>query len=151
MTPELKSQKPADKPASKPANYDRLRQQILSSLERSRAQRNNLRHTDKCFSIASLVLGAIATFVAGQSAIADEPMLGNWRLTTTVASICTLGATVATGIQKQVVPTDLIVESSECTAQLKVLHIETMPEVYDVETVRDSYQRVIAEFSKIDC
>lgn len=143
MTPEAEPKQPIE--------YDGLRRQILSSLERSRNQRNQLRHTDKCFSIASLVLGAIATFVAGQSAIVDEPILGNWRLTTTVASLCTLGATVATGLQKQIVPTDLIVESSECTAQLKVLRIETIPDVYDVETVRDSYQRVIAEFSKIDC
>ncbi len=143
MTPEAEPKQPVE--------YDGLRRQISSSLERARAQRNQLKHTDKCFSITSLVLGAIATFIAGQSAIADEPMLGNWRLTTTVASLCTLGATVATGIHKQVVPTDLIVESSECTAQLKVLRIETIPDVYDVETVRDSYQRVIAEFSKIDC
>ena len=77
-------------------------------------------------------------------------MLGNWRFTTTIASVCTLGATVATGIHKQVVPTDLLVETSECTAQLKALHIETIPAVYDVETVTDNYQRLIAEFSRVD-
>ncbi len=121
MTPEAEPKQPVE--------YDGLRRQISSSLESARAQRNQLKHIDKCFSITSLVLGAIATFIAGQSAIADEPMLGNWRLTTTVASLCTLGATVATGIHKQVVPTDLIVESSECTAQLKVLRIETIPDV----------------------
>ncbi|MEO0885921.1 MAG: hypothetical protein AAFY54_08265, partial [Cyanobacteria bacterium J06648_10] len=105
---------------------------------------------DRRFSIASLLLGAVATFIAGQSAIADEPMLGNWRFTTTIASLCTLGATISTGVHKQVVPTDLLVETSECTAQLKVLSIETIPAVYDVETVTDNYQRLIAEFSRVD-
>ena len=127
-----------------------LRQQIASSLERSRNQRNKLKNTDKRFSIASLVLGAIATFIAGQSAIAGKPITGNWRITTTIASVCTLGATVATGIHKQVVPTDLLVEASECTAQLKVLVIETAADTYDVETARATYQRIIAEFSNLD-
>ena len=127
-----------------------LRSQIASSLEKSRHQKNKLKRTDRSFSIASLVLGAIATFIAGESAIAGEPIMGDWRFTTTIASLCTLSATVATGIHKQVVPTDLIVESSECTAQLKVLHVETIPDFYDVETVRDNYQRLIAEFSRVD-
>lgn len=129
---------------------NRLRQQIETSLQKAKLQKTKLIQTDMRLSIASIVLGAIATFIAGESAIAGEPMLGNWRFTTTVASICTLGATVTTGIHRQIVPTDLLVEASECTAQLKALHIETIPTVYDVEIVTDSYQRLIAEFSRVD-
>ncbi|MEL6157741.1 MAG: hypothetical protein AAGJ95_11360 [Cyanobacteria bacterium J06554_11] len=143
MTPELTLN-----PSS--AQCDKLRQQIQLSLQKARSQKRKLTHTDQRFSIASLLLGAVATFIAGESAIAGEPMLGNWRFTTTIASLCTLGATVATGVHKQVVPTDLIIETSECTAQLKVLAIETIPAVYDVKTVTDSYQRLIAEFSRVD-
>ena len=101
--------------------HARMRSQIKLSLQKATSQRDRLMHTDRRFSIASLVLGAIATFIAGESAIAGEPMLGNWRFTTTIASLCTLGATVSTGVHKQVVPTDLLIETSECTAQLKVL------------------------------
>ena len=138
-------------PPTPPADeHSRLRQQIQTSLNKAKTQKTRLIQTDRRFSIASIVLGAIATFIAGESAIAGEPMLGNWRFTTTIASVCTLGATVATGIHKQVVPTDLLVETSECTAQLKALHIETIPAVYDVETVTDNYQRLIAEFSRVD-
>ncbi|MGD1898039.1 MAG: hypothetical protein ACFB16_13920 [Phormidesmis sp.] len=130
--------------------HGRLREQIKLSLQKAKSQRDQLLRNDKRFNIATLLLGAAATFIAGESAIAGEPMLGNWRTTTTIASICTLGATVATGIHKQIVPTDMIIETSECTAQLKVLAIETIPGDYDVDTVTDSYQRLIAEFSRID-
>ncbi|MEL7331536.1 MAG: hypothetical protein AAFN12_04775 [Cyanobacteria bacterium J06560_2] len=135
-------------PAGNP--HERLRSQIKSSLQKVRSRKNKLMNTDKRFSIATLLLSAAATFIAGESAIAGEPIMGDWRFTTTIASLCTLGATVSTGIHKQVVPTDLIIETSECTAQLKVLSIETIPAVYDLETVTDSYQRLIAEFDKVD-
>ncbi|MEL6351643.1 MAG: hypothetical protein AAFR58_07755 [Cyanobacteria bacterium J06627_28] len=128
-----------------------LRQQINLSLDKAQARKHQLMRADRRFSIASLVLGAAATFIAGESAIAGEPMIGNWRFTTTIASLCTLGATVTTGIHKQIVPTDLIVETSECAAQLRVLKIETIPAVYDVETVTDDYQRLISEFARVDC
>lgn len=128
-----------------------LRQQIAASLHRARTQKNKLKDADRRFSIASLMLSAIATFITGQSALAGDPIVGNWRFTATLASVCTLGATVAAGIHKQVVPTDLVIESSECVAQLKALTIETIPNVYDLEAVRDTYQHLIAEFSSIDC
>ncbi|MEL6490860.1 MAG: hypothetical protein AAFQ95_12950 [Cyanobacteria bacterium J06621_3] len=143
MTSDLQGNQPSDQ-------HSRMRAQIKLSLQKVRSQKDKLLRTDRRFSIASLLLGAVATFIAGQSAIADEPMLGNWRFTTTIASLCTLGATISTGVHKQVVPTDLLVETSECTAQLKVLSIETIPAVYDVETVTDNYQRLIAEFSRVD-
>lgn len=130
--------------------HARMRSQIKLSLQKATSQRDRLMNTDRRFSITSLVLGAIATFIAGESAIAGEPMLGNWRFTTTIASLCTLGATVSTGVHKQVVPTDLLIETSECTVQLKVLAIETIPADYDVEVVTDSYQRLISEFSRVD-
>ena len=141
----------AEQPLNANANpHERLRSQIKLSLQKVRSRKNKLMNTDKRFSIATLLLSAAATFIAGESALAGEPMLGDWRATTTLASLLTLGATVATGVHKQVVPTDLIIETSECTAQLKVLAIETIPADYDLDTVTDNYQRLIAEFDKVD-
>ena len=141
----------AEQPLTANANpHERLRSQIKLSMQKVRSRKNKLMNTDKRFSIATLLLSAAATFIAGESALAGEPMLGDWRATTTLASLLTLGATVATGVHKQVVPTDLIIETSECTAQLKVLAIETIPADYDLDTVTDNYQRLIAEFDKVD-
>ena len=131
-------------------SHSLLRQQIKLSFQKATAQKNKLIRTDRRFSIANLVLSAVATFIAGESAIAGEPIMGNWRVTTTVASLCTLGATVTAGIHKQVAPTDLLIESSECAAKLKALSIETIPVMYEVADVSEAYRQLLSEFSRVD-
>lgn len=128
-----------------------LRKQIQTSLHKAETQKNKLKKTDRRYSVTNLILGAVATFIAGESAIANEPLMGNWRFTTTVASLCTLSATVVAGVHKQVAPTDLIIESSECAAKLKALRIETIPAVYELEEVSSAYQDLLSEFSRVDC
>ena len=137
-------------PMSSTEQYSQLRQQIKTSLQKAQLQKKRLIQTERCFGIASLLLSAIATFITGESAIAGRPIVENWRFTTTLASVCTLGATVATSLHKQIIPTDILVETSECAAQLKALSIETTQTVYDIETVTDHYQRLVAEFSRVD-
>lgn len=132
------------------SEHSALRQQIAVSFQRATAQKNRLRRADKRLSIASLVLSALATFIAGESALAGEPIMGDWRFTTTVASVCTLSATLVAGIHKQVAPTDLIIESSEFSAKLKALSIEALPTEYNLAEVRQAYQQLIAEFSEVD-
>lgn len=136
--------------SGKADSHSLLRQQIKLSFQKATEQKNRLLRTDRRFSITTLILSAVATFIAGESAIANEPIMGNWRVTTTVASLCTLGATVTAGIQKQVAPTDLLIESSECAAKLKALSIETIPEMYEVADVSEAYRRLLAEFSRVD-
>ncbi|MEO0758439.1 MAG: hypothetical protein AAFY78_16385 [Cyanobacteria bacterium J06648_16] len=129
---------------------DPLRRQIELSLGKAEAHRNRLKSADRRFSITNIVLGAIATFIAGESAIAGEPLMGNWRLTTTVASVCTLGATISASVHKQVVSPDLLIETSECAAKLRALKIETLSSTYPIEAVRDEYQHILSEFSRVE-
>ena len=131
--------------------YSRLRQQIQLSLQKSEAQKNRLKSTDRRYTIMNLVLGAIATFIAGESAIAGEPIFGSWRFTATLASVCTLSATIVAGVRKQVASPELLLEASECTAKLKALKIETIPETYELEPVSDAYQHILSEFTRVDC
>ncbi|MBE9100259.1 hypothetical protein [Vacuolonema iberomarrocanum] len=116
-----------------------LKQQIHLSLQKAEAQKSRLKSTDRRYTIMNLVLGAIATFIAGESAIAGEPILGSWRFTATLASVCTLSATIVAGVHKQVASPDLLLEASECAAKLKALKIETIPETYELEPVSDAY------------
>ncbi len=132
-------------------DYDILQQQIQSSLDKAQAQRNKLRTIDRRYSILGLILGATATFIAGQSAVANDPLIGNWRATATVASVITLGATITSGLQKQLADPDLLVETSECTAKLKALRIEMIAGTFDLEQVSEQYQQVLSEFSNVDC
>ena len=147
----LSPQAPANQPLPEATDSrSLLRQQIKLSFQKATAQKKRLLRTDRRLSIATLVLSALATFIAGESVIANDPIVGNWRFTTTVASLCTLGATVTTGIQKQVAPTDLLIESSECAAKLKALSIETIPATYEVSDVSETYQRLLAEFASVE-
>ena len=147
MSPEANSSSPGD------AHYEHtvLRQQIQQSLQRVEAQKQRLKSADRRYTIISIVLGVIATFVAGESAVTGEPLLGNWRLTTMVASVSTLSATAITGIQKQIASPEPLLETSECAAKLKALKVETISANYELEPVSDIYQGMIAEFPSVDC
>ncbi|HEY9664576.1 MAG TPA: hypothetical protein V6C65_39550 [Allocoleopsis sp.] len=128
-----------------------LRQQIQSSLQRAETHKNKLKTIERRFSIINICLGATATLIAGQSAIADNPLIGNWRTTTTIASVITLSATIVGGIQKQLAAPDFLVEASECVAKLKALKVETISPTYEVEPVSEEYQQILSDFSKVDC
>ncbi|MBD2054485.1 hypothetical protein H6F88_00275 [Oculatella sp. FACHB-28] len=128
-----------------------LRQQIQTSLQRAETQRNRLKNVERRFGIVNICFGAAATFIAGQSAISDNPLIGNWRATTTVASVITLSSTIIGGVQKQLAAPDLLTEASECVAKLKALKVETISPAYEVEPVSEEYQQILSDFSKVDC
>ncbi|MGD1941741.1 MAG: hypothetical protein ACFB0G_10550 [Leptolyngbyaceae cyanobacterium] len=147
MSPEANSSSPGG------AHYEHtvLRQQIQQSLQKVEAQKQRLKSTDRRYTIINIVLGVVATFIAGESAVTGEPFLGNWRLTTMVASVCTLSATAITGIQKQIASPEQLLETSECAAKLKALKVETISANYELEPVSDIYQGIISEFPGVDC
>lgn len=134
-----------------PDQHDILRQQISESLKKAEAQKNKLKTTERRYSIMSICLGALATFITGQSAVSNDPLIGNWRLNTTVASVLTLGVTIAGGMQKQLAAPDLLSEACECVAKLKALKVETIVSTYDAEQVSEEYQKILSDFSHIDC
>jgi hypothetical protein len=131
--------------------HDNLRQQIHSSLQKASGQKQQLKKLDRRYSLLNICLGALATFVTGQSAVANQPVIGNWQMTTTLASVLTLGATVVSGFHKQLAAPDLLAETSACVAKLKALKVETVDADYDVEQISDAYQQILADFSKVDC
>ena len=130
--------------------YSVLRQQIQDSLQKAEAQKNQLKSSGHRYSIANLILSAAATLIVGGSAIIDDPLLGNWRFTASIASFCTLGAAIAAGIRKQIASPELLLESGECVAKLRDLKIETIPEAYDLEAVNEAYRYILAEFAQVD-
>ncbi|MBD2527154.1 hypothetical protein [Nostoc sp. FACHB-133] len=132
-------------------HYDVLRQQIDDSLKKAETQKNKLKTIERRYSIINICLGALATFITGQSAVSNDPLIGNWRINTTVASVLTLGVTIVGSMQKQLAAPDLLSEASECVAKLKALKVETIVSTYDTEQVSEEYQQILSDFSKIDC
>lgn len=127
-----------------------LQQQIDLSLQKAQAQKQKLKKTDQRYSITHIILSALAAFITGQSAVSGKAMIVDWKVTTAIASLLGFSTTLVAGIQKQLVSSDLLEESSECVARLKALKIETLTPTYNVETVSTTYQQLLAEYSNID-
>ncbi|MCY7392552.1 MAG: hypothetical protein LH647_14020 [Leptolyngbyaceae cyanobacterium CAN_BIN12] len=124
---------------------DLLREQIHSSLEKAQTQRNTLKRNNSRYTTANLILGAIATFLAGTAGVFGNAQ--NWKPVCLLAAVCSGGATVTAKMQTA----EQLTEASECVGQLKALRVETMIPTYDVEQVSGKYQQILSEFSTIDC
>lgn len=127
--------------------YSELRQQIQFSLRTARTQKTQLISAGHRYGMASLILSAAVTLITGGSALTGDPLLGNWRLTTSAVSACALGAAIAVGLHNQTASPERLLESSECVAKLQNLKIETIPENYDLEAVSEVYQHILTEFA----
>jgi hypothetical protein len=131
--------------------HDALRQQIDDSLQKASTHKDKLKRANSRYSITNIILGALATFAAGQAAILGKPMVAGWRITCAVASGLALGATVVAGVQKQLVDAEQVAKASECTAKLRALRVEMLNPTYDREEVRRKYQQILAEFTEVPC
>lgn len=132
--------------------HDTLRQQINDSLQKASGHKEKLKRTHSRYGIANIILGALATFTAGQAALLGQAAVtGGWRVTCAVASGLALGATVVAGVQRQIVDPEILTQASECVSRLRGLKVDTIGPEYDLEEARRRYQQVLAEFSGIEC
>jgi hypothetical protein len=129
--------------------YKALEKQINDSLQKACAHKDRLKRSSSRYSIANITMGALATFVAGQSVILG-PVLGNWKLACTVAGILALGATISAGIQKQLADSDLLAEASECCGRLRSLKVETIARTYDLDRVKSEYKQVLTGCPRVE-
>ncbi|MGJ3248687.1 MAG: hypothetical protein ACFE0I_21750 [Elainellaceae cyanobacterium] len=130
--------------------HSELRQHIQLSLQKARTRKTQLISSGHRYGMATLVLSAAVTLITGGSALTGDPFLGNWRLTTSIVSACTLGAAIAAGLHSQTASPGRLLESSECVAKLQDLTIETIPETYDLEAVSEAYRHILSEFIQVD-
>lgn len=122
-----------------------LQAQIYSSLEKARAQKNTLKRSNARYSTTNIILGVLATFLAGIAGTVGDAK--NWKPICLLAAACSAGAAVTAKMQTS----DQLTEASECVGQLKALKAELMTPEYDLEQVGDKYQQILSEFSTIDC
>lgn len=130
---------------------DTLRQQINDSFQRSSAHKERLKRAHSRYSITNILLGALATFIAGQAAVLGAPLTGGWRVTCAVASGFALSATVVASVQRQLADPELLTQASECVGKLRALKVDTIGPDYDLEEATRKYQQILSEFTGIEC
>jgi hypothetical protein len=122
-----------------------LREQIFDSLEKAQAQRRILKRNNVRYTTANIVLGAIATVLAGTAGTVGS--LNGWKPICLLAAACSAGATVAAKFHTS----EQLSEASECVGQLKALRVEVSLPNFDLQQVSEEYQHILSEFSTIDC
>jgi hypothetical protein len=125
--------------------FNVLRGQIEGSLEKAQAQKNTLKRNNSRFTIANIILGALAALLAGIAGTVGNAV--NWKPICLFAAVCSAGATVTAKLQT----VEQLTEASECVGQLKALKVETIAPPEDLEKVSEKYQQILSEFSSIDC
>jgi hypothetical protein len=128
-----------------------LDQQIQASLQKASLHKNRLKAASVRYTVASLVLSALATFFAGLSSLSGNPLIvDDWRITCAVASVFTLAATIVAGVQSQLAKPDLLTQASECVGKLRALMTDTLSPTCDWADVRKKYQQVLIDYSGVD-
>lgn len=125
--------------------FNVLRGQIESSLEKAQAQKKMLKRNNARFTTVNILLGALAALLAGTAGTVGKA--ATWKPICLLAAVCSAGAAVTAKLQTP----EQLTEASECVGQLKALKVETMTSTDDLEEVSEKYQQILSEFSSIDC
>lgn len=128
---------------------NQLDQQIRSSFQNATAQRKKLEIQTSRYTITGIILSALATFVAGVPSILGQTIIGDWRLTCSVAALITLAATILSSLQNQVAKPGLLSRSSESVGRLRVLLMELQAPDCDYDQVRRQYQALLVDFAEL--
>jgi hypothetical protein len=127
-----------------------LDQQIQTSFQKATTQRKRLETHSSRYTITGIILSALATFVAGVPSLLGQTLIGDWRLTCSVAALITLAATIVTSVQNQVAKPDILTKASECVGRLRALLIELQSPDVDYVQVRRQYQAVLVDFAELE-
>src|SRR5688572_18202443 len=123
-----------------------LDQLIQASLKNAYAQRTRLTALHIRYTIASVVLSAMATFFAGISSLTNRPIVAeDWRVTCAIAAALTMVATVVGGVQSLLVRPDQLTQASECIGKLRALLADATATAPNFEEVRRKYQQLLID------
>lgn len=125
--------------------FNVLREQVESSLEKAQVQKNTLKRKNARYTIANVILGALAALLAGTAGTVGNA--ANWKPICLLAAACSASAAVTAKMQTP----EQLTEASECVGQLKALKVKTIAPTDDLEEVSEKYQQILSEFSTIDC
>jgi hypothetical protein len=125
--------------------FNLLRQQIYSSLEKAQTQRTILKCNNARLITANIILSTVAAVLAGFSGTAGTA--ATWKPICIIGAVCSAGVAMTTKMQTP----EQLTELCECVGQLKALRVEMITTTGDLEEISEKYQQILSEFSTIDC
>lgn len=123
-----------------------LTKRINDSLDKACRHKRKLMSTNSRCSIANIILGALATFLAALALSQNK-----WKVLCAVAAGVAFCAAVVSGLQTQLAGPELIGEASDCCARLRRLQMETTVPKCDWEKIRTEYGQIILGCQRVNC
>ena len=124
---------------------DLLRKHISSSLKKAQVKNNTLKRNNSRYTTTNIVLSTLATLLAATAGLFGNA--ANWKGACLLVAACSSVATITAKTQTA----EQLTKASECVGHLKALNVEMLFPAYDCEKVSEKYQRILSEFSTIDC
>ncbi len=132
-------------------HMEALRQQIADSLAKARAQQRIIKRRHVTYSMTTIITSGVGALVAGLATILNQPLANDWRVTCGTAAVLGLATTIVAGLQQNHASADLLTEVNTCVARLRALQIDTIALNYDLAAVKQQYQQIVAEATRVDC
>ena len=134
------------------SNYDagasRCGRRSTEDLGRATSFTNRLRRTDRRYGLTSTALGGAAGVVAGLPA-ATGVAPGGWQFTCVVVALIAFGGTLVGALRQHVSEPDVVAKANEHVGKLRSLRLDTVSPRFDVESIGERYQHVLAEYSDL--
>lgn len=107
------------------------------------------RRSDTWLPVASIVLSALATMLAGAVAVEGADLAGQaggWRAVCSAVAVLTGLATLSSGLHKQLGVAHKLSEATNCSARLNALRFSLGGPEPDLEELRREYREVLEQY-----
>jgi hypothetical protein len=121
---------------------------IRGSLAKAEAYTRRYRILDMSLSITSIVLGSLATALAGGAVAGGDPVmdsLGGWRIVCSVVAAFTAIGTICGALHKTFQVTTRLANGLACIGKLKSLELSITVTGEDPATAAKTYQKILGE------
>lgn len=125
---------------------------VQTSLHLAESYVKKYRVWDLKLLIISIVLGAVATTLAGGAAVGGKPMLdilGGWRILCSIVALLTLVGTICGTLHKTLQVTNRLASAVECVAKLRALELAITITKKDANEVVEAYSQILQQYP--DC
>ena len=121
---------------------------VRDSLRRAELYCARARHWDTLLLLVSIICGALATVLAGGTAIGGKPALdavGGWQILCSIVAVFTASGTVAGALHKSFQITTRLSNAEKCVARLRALDATIAASDLPTDDALETFKRISEE------